>query len=48
MTKSKSSTSSVVLPVIFVTYLMSGAQFLNTTLVARQRPIIEMPPLTKM
>ena len=34
MTKSKSSASSIVVPSIFVTYLVNGAQSLNVTYVA--------------
>ena len=34
MTKSKSSASSIVVPSIFVIYLVNGAQFLNATYVA--------------
>ena len=34
MTKSKSSESSFVVPLIFVIHLVNGAQFLNDTCVA--------------
>ena len=48
MNKSKSSVSSIVVPSIFVMHLVTGAQFLNATSVARLRPVIVILPLTKM
>ena len=48
MTKSKSSASSIVVPLIFVIHLANGAQFLNTNLVTRLQPAIVISPLTKM
>ena len=47
MTKSKSSASSIVVPSIFVIYLVNGAQFLNATCDAGC-PIIVTLPLTKI
>ena len=48
MTKSKSSASTIVVPLTFVIHLMSCAQCLNATSVARLRPAIVIIPLTKM
>ena len=46
MIKSKSSTSSIVIPSLFVINLVNGAQFLNVTCVAVATIVIS--PLTKM
>ena len=46
MTKSKSSASSIVVPAIFVIHLVNGAQFLNTTCVARAAVTL-ISPLAK-
>ena len=47
MTKSKSSAPSIDLPSIFVIHLVNGAQFLNTTCVARAAVTV-IASLTKM
>ena len=47
MIKSKSSTSSIVIPSLFVINLVNGAQFLNVTCVAGVATIV-ISPLTKM
>ena len=47
MTKSKSSASSVVVPLIFVIHLVNGAQFLNDTCVAGAAVTV-ISPLTKI
>ena len=48
MTKSKSSASTIAVPLIFVIHLMNCAQCLNATSVARLRPAIAIILLTKM
>ena len=48
MTKSKSLASSIVVPSIFVIYLVNGAHFLNATCVARLWLAIVILPLTKI
>ena len=47
MTKSKSSVLSIVVPSIFVIYLVNGAQFLNDTCVAGAAVTVILA-LTKM
>ena len=47
MTKSKSSTSSIVVPSYFLIYLVNGAQFLNDTCVAGAAGTVILP-FTKM
>ena len=47
ITKSESSASSIVVPSIFMVYLMNGAQFLNSTWVTLC-PLRMMTPLNKM
>ena len=39
MPKSKSSTSSIVVPSIFEIHLVNGARFLNATCVAKMLPL---------
>ena len=48
MNKSKVSVSSILVSSIFVIYLESSAQFLNTPSVLRLRPSVVISPLTKM
>ena len=47
MTKSKSSASYIVVPSIFVIYLVNGAQFLNATCVAGTAETV-ISPFTRM
>ena len=47
MTKSKSSTPSIVVPSIFVIHLVNNAQFLNATCVSGATLTVILP-LTKM
>ena len=47
MTKSKSSTSIIIAPSIFVTHLVNGGQFSNDTCVAPAASTV-MSPLTKI
>ena len=47
MTKSKFSASSIVVPSIFVIYLVNGAQFLNANCIT-ECPIVVILPLPKM
>ena len=47
MINSKSSASSIVVPSIFLIYLLNGAQFLNDTCVAGAAVTV-ISPFTKM
>ena len=46
MTKSKSSASSIVVPVLAI-HLINGAQFLNATRVRLLRAAVTISPLSK-
>ena len=48
MTKSKSSTSSIVVPSIFAIHLNYGAQFLNAAGVGLLSDVVTISPLTKV